>query len=79
MIRRTTCCCGACALEIEGEPAMNGVCHCANCKKRTGSAFGWSAYFADEQIVSRSGVFTRYDIDGARQQRWFCAACGSTL
>ena len=74
------CCCGACALELEGEPTMNGLCHCANCKKRTGSAFGWSVYFADVQIAGRSGDLVMYQPRSATPQtRWFCARCGTTL
>ena len=47
MTRKAHCCCGACSIEVEGEPVLNAICHCSNCKRRTGSAFGWSAYFAD--------------------------------
>jgi hypothetical protein len=80
MTRKATCCCGACSIEVEGEPQLNALCHCANCKKRTGSAFGWSAYFSDDQVLGRNGDFRVYEIAGANpQQRWFCAACGSTL
>jgi hypothetical protein len=44
-------------------------------------SFGWSAYFADVQIVGRSGELYVYEIAGAGrlQRRWFCAACGTTL
>jgi len=38
--RKALCCCGACSIEVEGDPAINAICHCANCKRRTGSAFG---------------------------------------
>ncbi|MDP2376852.1 GFA family protein [Reyranella sp.] len=56
------------------------MCHCRNCKKRTGSAFGWSTYFADDQITGTAGDVAVYAIDGANpQQRWFCRNCGSTL
>ena len=80
MTRKATCCCGACSIEVEGEPDLNAICHCNNCKRRTGSAFGWSTYFADERIVARSGDFRVYEIDGGqRQRRWFCVDCGSTL
>ena len=79
MTRKAHCCCGAC-IEVEGEPALNAICHCTNCKRRTGSAFGWSAYFADEQVKAKAGAFDLYEITGAKgQRRWFCAACGTTL
>jgi hypothetical protein len=73
------CCCGACSIEVAGAPLVNAICHCDNCKRRTGSAFGWSTYFADDQVVGRSGALHCYDLGGGRQQRWFCATCGTTL
>jgi len=80
MVRRATCCCGKCSIEVEGEPVVNAICHCDNCKRRTGSAFGWNAYFLDSQIVRAEGEFTGYAIDGVnRQLRWFCSDCGTTL
>jgi hypothetical protein len=80
MTRKASCCCGACSIEVNGEPAMNAICHCANCKKRTGSAFGWSTYFDDAQVGMKVGKVQCYEIDGERpQQRWVCANCGSTL
>lgn len=79
MTRTARCCCGACSIELRGEPVVNAICHCTNCRQRTGSAFGWSAYFADEQITRRDGQFKMYVIDHDRQQRSFCAQCGTTL
>ena len=80
MTRKATCCCGKCTIEVDGKPVINAVCHCRNCQKRTGSAFGWSTYFTDDQIGSRSGDVGVYAIGGAKsQQRWFCKNCGSTL
>jgi hypothetical protein len=73
------CCCGACSIEVEGAPLMNAICHCDNCKRRTGSAFGWSVYVADEQVIGRSGELCCYEIPAREQRRWFCAACGTTL
>jgi hypothetical protein len=81
MTRKAMCCCGACSIEIEGEPVLNAVCHCTNCKRRTGSAFGWSVYVADHQVMQREGDLRLYELVGASklQRRWFCSACGTTL
>jgi hypothetical protein len=80
LIRKATCCCRKCSIEVEGEPAINAICHCDNCKRRTGSAFGWSAYFAESQVLRKEGDLNIYAIKGANpQQRWFCGNCGSTL
>jgi hypothetical protein len=80
MTRKAICCCGACSIEVEGEPVLNALCHCTNCKRRTGSAFGWSVYFADDQVVRRDGDLRVYEIPAVgSQRRWFCRTCGSTL
>ncbi len=78
MLRKALCCCGVCSIVVTGEPALNGVCHCDNCKRRTGSAFGWQAYFPDPQIIAKSGEFSRHRIR-EEQERWFCRNCGTTL
>ncbi|MBI1889935.1 MAG: GFA family protein [Burkholderiales bacterium] len=62
---------------------MHAVCHCTNCKRRTGSAFGISAYFFRESIVATSGQMKVYAFHHAAQnhdqERHFCASCGTTL
>ena len=78
MVRKAICCCGASSIEVRGEPSLNGVCHCDNCKRRTGSAFGWQAYFPDSQVVAVEGVFSKHWIRD-EQERSFCAQCGTTL
>lgn len=63
-----------------GDPALNAICHCSSCKRRTGSAFGWSAYFPDENVVAKSGDFRVYAKAGDKgYERYFCARCGTTL
>lgn len=81
MIRIAACCCGKATIELKGDPVLNIVCHCENCKSRTGSAFGMSCYFADEQIVEKRGDMSIYEIDNAdtEQKRYFCSVCGTTL
>jgi hypothetical protein len=80
MTRKASCCCGACSVAVEGDPALNALCHCSNCKQRTGSAFGWSAYFDNGRIQAAGGELKVYRIEGTNpQRRWFCATCGTTL
>ncbi len=78
MVRKAICCCGFSSIEVMGEPTLNAICHCDNCKRRTGSAFGWQAYFRDTQIVSKQGEFSLHRIRN-EQERSFCAQCGTTL
>jgi hypothetical protein len=80
MTRTARCCCEACAITVTGEPVLNGVCHCNSCKRRTGSAFGWSVYFPDANVVEKTGDFSVYAKEGpAGYNRFFCAHCGTTL
>jgi hypothetical protein len=64
-------------------PTTHGVCHCTNCKRRTGSAFGISAYFDRAAVVGRTGETNVYAFhhapQGHDQARHFCPVCGTTL
>ncbi len=79
--RRARCACGDLWIEVEGEPFLNALCFCANCKQRTGSAFGWSCYFRDEQVKGRGGAAATYEVEKPefRAERHLCSRCGSTL
>jgi hypothetical protein len=81
--RIAKCCCGHASIEVIGEPEIHGVCHCNNCKQRTGSAFGISAYFKTENVLAKHGEFSYYSFQGSQtnsfQERYFCIVCGTTL
>jgi hypothetical protein len=86
MTREAKCCCGACAIQVQGEPTINGLCHCRDCQRRTGSAFGWSAYFPNHAVTATIGAFRTYSPPGKApgsgetwQERIFCGKCGTTL
>lgn len=81
MIRKARCCCGQLSVEVEGEPKYHLVCHCENCKHRTGSAFGISAYFYNSKVMGVTGeaVLYRIENESTEQQRFFCKTCGTTL
>ena len=80
MTHTARCCCGACVVEVEGEPVFNALCHCDDCRRRTGSAFGWSIYVRDDQIVRRDGDYGVYSpAPTPNTRRFFCRACGTTL
>ena len=78
-----TCACGAASVTLAGPVKIHAVCHCTNCKRRTGSAFGWSAYFPREALVAVRGELVAFapaqPPSGVPQVRHFCARCGSTL
>jgi hypothetical protein len=44
MTARTACCrCKQLSATVTGDPVRVSVCHCLNCKKRSGSAFAVQA------------------------------------
>lgn len=81
MIRTALCRCGGSAIEVEGEPVANLVCHCASCRRRTGGPCGWTAVFRRDQVLGRRGDFIVYQSDGTAgpTASSFCARCGTTL
>ena len=83
MQRTATCACGQASISVNSLPTMHGICHCTNCKRRTGSAFGVSAYFDRTSVVDKTGETSIYEFhhepQNHDQQRHFCVRCGTTL
>ena len=81
MKRKAQCCCGECEVEVKSDPTLYALCNCNNCKKRTGSAFGLSAYFDKKDFLVISGKTHIYPVENAqgKQERHFCPQCGTTL
>ena len=75
------CCCGGTVIEISGDPVLNTLCHCNNCKRRTGSGFSYSAYFPTENVRVIKDSTKAYELDSqfGKQSRHFCSNCGTTL
>jgi hypothetical protein len=80
-VRTASCRCGQLTAECTGEPFRISVCHCLDCKRRSGSAFSFQARWTEEQVritgehkswefVPDSGNLTRFH---------FCPHCGITI
>jgi hypothetical protein len=73
------CLCGRVSFEIHGAIHSARYCHCATCRKFSGTACAaWGVIQANHLIVTgaESGV-TRFDSGGGL--RAFCSSCGSPL
>jgi hypothetical protein len=81
MMRRATCACGQLSATCAGEPLRVSVCHCLECKRRTGSAFSWNARWArrDVLIEGRGSEASRVGDAGGRSVKTFCPDCGTTV
>ena len=80
-IREARCACGALAARTDGEPVRNSVCHCLECKRRTGSAFGWNATFNADQVetIGAYASFERGSDEGYWVRHHFCPNCGISV
>ena len=71
-IRSGGCLCGAVRYIVRGEPYRYGICHCADCRKESGSVFVVYAHWRTKD-AEVTGPVTTY------KGRSFCPTCGSRL
>jgi hypothetical protein len=79
--RTASCRCGQLKVTVTGEPVRVSVCHCLNCKKRSGSAFAVQARWPKEQvkIEGASKTFVMVADSGNHGIFHFCPDCGSDV
>ncbi len=72
VVRSGGCLCGAVRYKLYGEPFHVGRCHCADCRKESGSTYTIYGQWSRDGFES-SGEYATYD------GRSFCSRCGSSL
>ena len=79
--RTASCRCGQLRATVLGEPVRLSVCHCLNCKKRSGSAFAVQARWPKAQATIEGGAktFVKVADSGNRATFHFCPDCGSDV
>ncbi|WP_119392733.1 GFA family protein [Phyllobacteriaceae bacterium SYSU D60012] len=79
--REARCACGDLSVTCGGEPVAVSLCHCLDCQKRTGSAYGIAAFFSRDRVKVSGpyGDFTRASDSGHDVTFHFCPRCGSTV
>jgi len=76
------CLCGAVRYEYAGEVGAAGYCHCEDCRRTSGSAFGVSVRVAASGFrvtLGQAKSFTKPGDSGRLVTRCFCGDCGSPL
>lgn len=76
------CNCGAVRYRLEGTPLAVAVCHCANCRRQSGSAFSVNVVVRADAMTLSGQLTSWEDRDtesGAPVMREFCATCGSPI
>lgn len=76
-----SCLCGEVRFEIDGEFASFYLCHCAYCRKDTGSAHAANLFSSTATIKWLSGVtnIRLFNLPTTRHSKCFCTTCGSPL
>jgi len=79
--REASCRCGQLRVTTSGEPVRVSVCHCLDCKKRSGSAFAVQARWPAEKVTveGRSKSWSKLSDSGNRISFHFCPDCGSDV
>ena len=79
--RTASCRCNQLRATVTGEPVRLSVCHCLNCKKRSGSAFAVQARWPAErvQVEGASKTFEKAGDSGNSATFHFCPDCGSDV
>jgi hypothetical protein len=77
--RIARCACGQLSLETAADPIRISVCHCLDCKRRSGSAFAIQARFPACSVTISGASKTFVRVGQAVTTFHFCPTCGSTL
>lgn len=72
------CLCGRVRYRVDGEPSWIANCHCASCRRATGSPMTTYAGFPTERMIYESGEPRRFH-SSPGVTRTFCGDCGTPL
>ncbi len=79
--KTAACACGALRVTVSTPPANVHICSCLDCQRRSGSAFTYTAFFA-EPAVSVTGEYRswrRHSDAGRFHESNFCPICGTSI
>lgn len=76
------CQCGNVRYRVEREPLFLAVCHCSECQRQSGSAFGMSLAVSPEAFKLSSGTLKKFEVrcdSGRIKTCAFCPECGTRI
>lgn len=76
-----SCLCSTVRFEIDGDFDRFYLCHCAHCRKDTGSAHAANLFAGTATLRWLAGEqnVRQYTLPSTRHSRSFCSTCGSAL
>ena len=79
---RGGCQCGGVRYEVTGTPLQLSVCHCTDCQRQSGSAFGMTLVVREEDFRLTGGelkTFASKSDAGRAKLGAFCPDCGTRI
>lgn len=75
-----SCLCGRVRYRVEAGISDASLCHCSQCRRASGAAFGAYASVPGDAFSWLQGesLLRHYRVSESLE-KWFCSACGSTL
>ncbi len=76
-----SCLCGEIRFKLEGNFDRFFLCHCAHCRKDTGSAHAANLFSSTANVewISGQEKLSTYNLPQTRHTRCFCSICGSAM
>lgn len=75
-----TCFCGAVEVEVTGEPAAMGYCHCSSCRSwSAGPVNAFTLWPTDKVKVTKGKEFLGTFAKSPNSERQFCTKCGGHI
>ena len=76
------CLCGEIEIKSTSDPTLQANCHCDDCRRAGGSAYGSLAFVPEEALTVTKGEPASYQHQsdrGSTMTKYFCQNCGSQL
>lgn len=76
------CQCGAVRYSLTGQPEWLTICHCSECKRQSGGAFGMSLRMRAADVALEQGalkLWSRGADEGGSVECAFCPTCGTRI
>lgn len=76
-----SCLCGEICFKLDGALEFFYLCHCAHCRKDTGSSHAANLFSATAKLewLSSQDKVATYNLPQTRHTRCFCSMCGSAM
>ncbi len=71
------CSCGNVQFRLNAEPMMTHACHCTQCPRVTGPAFGMHTVLEPAQVEMVAGEPRSAHFEGTSHTAYFCGDCGT--